>query len=671
MSIDSQIYNFANDQEDTIPVYLKDLFRSVQQETSGQPSVGAFGSDLPGTDPEGMEGLGFGSLDSASKAHDSYAAGTLSNAGLRDALGVKDVETALKQHTYNRMARKVRPLVIQVIDYLGTTAKRSAVEQAVSKAMEEQGLEAATKETMAQINSIAEDKEGPGSVADAAAQDSRDADAAQAGMTGDAGPSDAPDTGNENQGNQGAEAGTSSGEGVGAGDESSSAPGHGSPGAWNTGGRVGALIQHLQTGGDVENAETDLGNANVPMGVVDDPDGAPSPFSGGTGVEDDLDMDVEAGSYVLNAEAVQLIGISDINAVIRDAYSIAAALGKPMPQDYDPQNKVPIRISNGEAVIPKSLVDIIGLDKLEKWNQKGLQLRKQKEEFMAQQQQAQPPQGPQVAAEAPMQQQMGQLMAKGGEAEEEKFYNVLTGKEETIAETIKETEKQAEKVESFLDIGSSSPNTIQGTSYKVGEGYSSRDMKGAIKAVSKVLGKSRSDYSEYKKLTATFLTEIANAESSFGRDETTNKKESNIVGPWQVSIKDREGKGLEESPLGDPAVATSAYQEILRRLDPNHMIIDKKGKLISGYRPKLQENLDKFIATSWGKKIDWLNLSKEDMMNPLVNATIARLYISTMDSKAIPDTKEGRAELWERMYNTKDDKKGTAAYYLSKNLDMP
>ena len=183
----------------------------------------------------------------------------------------------------------------------------------------------------------------------------------------------------------------------------------------NTGGRVGALIQHLRTGGDVENAETNMGNANIPMGIVNDPDGAPSPFSGGTGVEDDLDMDVEAGSYVLNAESVQLIGISDINAVIRDAYSIAAALGQPMPQDYDPQNKVPIRISNGEAVIPKPLVDIIGLDKLEKWNKKGLELRKQKEKMMAQQQQAQPPQQQQVAAEAPMQQQMGQLMNEGGQ----------------------------------------------------------------------------------------------------------------------------------------------------------------------------------------------------------------------------------------------------------------
>ena len=167
-------------------------------------------------------------------------------------------------------------------------------------------------------------------------------------------------------------------------------------------------------GGEVDNADTNMEVANMPMGVVGDRDGAPAPFNGGTGVEDDLDMEVEAGSYILNAEAVQLVGVSDINNVIRDAYTIAARLGKPMPEDYDPQNKVPIRISNGEAVVPKALVDIIGLDKLEKWNTKGLDLRKQKEKMQAQQQQAQA-QEPQVAAEAPMQQQMGQLMNQGGQ----------------------------------------------------------------------------------------------------------------------------------------------------------------------------------------------------------------------------------------------------------------
>ena len=164
---------------------------------------------------------------------------------------------------------------------------------------------------------------------------------------------------------------------------------------FDKGGQVLSFIQHLQTGGEALDADTTMEVGNVPMGIVSDPDGAPSPFNGGTGVEDDLDMEVESGSYVLNAEAVQLVGISDINEVIRDAYSIAMALGKQMPEDYDPQNKVPIRISNGEAVIPKVLVDIIGLDKLEKWNNKGLDIRKQREEQQPQ------PQEPQIATEAP------------------------------------------------------------------------------------------------------------------------------------------------------------------------------------------------------------------------------------------------------------------------------
>ena len=212
--------------------------------------------------------------------------------------------------------------------------------------------------------------------------------------------------------------GSEAGIDVGTPDVDVSAPDVSAPdvpdhhGGLNKGGPV-----NMQVGGEVDNADTNMEVANMPMGVVGDMDGAPAPFNGGTGVEDDLDMEVEAGSYILNAEAVQLIGVSDINKVIRDAYSIAAALGNQMPEDYDPQNKVPIRISNGEAVIPRALVDIVGLDKLEKWNQKGLELRKQKEEAEAEQQQAQAQQ-PQVASEAPMQQQMGQLMDKGGEVQE-------------------------------------------------------------------------------------------------------------------------------------------------------------------------------------------------------------------------------------------------------------
>ena len=288
-------------------------------------------------------------------------------------------------------------------------SKRSGIGESYGKKGAEQtSAEAEAAATASNTASV-----GVGTAAAAAAargaRSSTDYGFGEGGNEGPAG-----GTGSSGSGKGGTGESGSMGGDTGAGpDSEGSESGAEGPGGWNTGGRIGALIQHLQTGGDVENADTNMEVANVPMGVVDDADGAPSPFSGGTGVEDDLDMDVEAGSYVLNAESVQLIGISDINAVIRDAYSIAAALGKEVPADYDPQNKVPIRISNGEAIIPKALVEIIGLDKLEKWNQKGLQLRKQKEEFMAEQQKQQPPQQQQVASEAPMQQQMQQLMSNG------------------------------------------------------------------------------------------------------------------------------------------------------------------------------------------------------------------------------------------------------------------
>ena len=169
--------------------------------------------------------------------------------------------------------------------------------------------------------------------------------------------------------------------------------------------------QAAQEGGPIQNAETDLETRVGPMGVINDSDGSPGPSLGGEGVADDLTMEVPEGSYILNSDAVSLIGISDINTVIRDAYTIAAALGQELPADYDPQNKVPIRISNGEAVIPAPLVGVIGLDRLERWNAKGLEVRRQREEAekaQAETQAAQPvTEAPPVQ---PMQAQMGEMM---------------------------------------------------------------------------------------------------------------------------------------------------------------------------------------------------------------------------------------------------------------------
>ena len=206
-----------------------------------------------------------------------------------------------------------------------------------------------------------------------------------------------------------------SGEGVNidaaAGYQGETGFGSAQPGPFSDGGSI-----NMQEGGEVDNADTDLESRLGPMGIINDLDGDPGPSQGGAGVSDDLEMEVSEGSYILNADAVALIGVKDVNAVIRDAYTIAAATEQELPADYDPQNKVPIRISNGEAVIPAALVKIIGLDQLEKWNAKGLAFRKQKEKMMAEQQQEQE-QVPQDVAEAspvqpqsPMQDQMSGLM---------------------------------------------------------------------------------------------------------------------------------------------------------------------------------------------------------------------------------------------------------------------
>ena len=417
----------------------------------------------------------------------------------------------------------------------------------------------------------------------------------------------------------------SEGPGGGAGADSAgsdSASGAEGPG-WNTGGRIGALIQHLQTGGDVENADTNMEVANVPMGVVDDADGAPSPFSGGTGVEDDLDMDVEAGSYVLNAESVQLIGISDINAVIRDAYSIAAALGKEVPADYDPQNKVPIRISNGEAIIPKALVEIIGLDKLEKWNKKGLQLRQQKEKMMAEQQQ-QPPQEPQVAAEAPMQQQMGQLMAKGGEAS----YNVLSGKEELPEEMVEIGEKVLRGV--GVDLGIAGAYNIGFDQYDEESTLKAADLAGSL------LGNSKKDKIKFTNL----LRRTAAAESDLGTDSNINR------GHTYKANKPKEKQ--EVFTIGPFQVTKLALDEVKKRVNYTGM----------------KKNIAKIKQHKRFKNVDFSKIDVDDLKDPYINAVIARLYYTTF-TEPVPDSLPKQAAYWKKYYNTPAGA-GTAKHFIKK-----
>lgn len=140
----------------------------------------------------------------------------------------------------------------------------------------------------------------------------------------------------------------------------------------------------LQQAIDTEETDTQLDMAGLgPLGLVDDMDGERQ-----TGVADDLPMELPEGSYVLNAHAVELIGVKDLNQIIKDAITIAVEAGYDLPKKVDPTKKVPIQISNGEFVIPEILVPIIGLENLEKMNRRGLEYRKQQEAEAGEKQQA-------------------------------------------------------------------------------------------------------------------------------------------------------------------------------------------------------------------------------------------------------------------------------------------
>ena len=142
---------------------------------------------------------------------------------------------------------------------------------------------------------------------------------------------------------------------------------------------------------DPSTADTTMDTAGMgPMGLVDDMRGDDT-----TGVEDDLNMDTEEGAYVLNADSVELIGLRDLNDMVKEAIAVAIGSDIPLPKKIDPTKKVPIKISNGEFVIPAILVPIIGLENLEKMNKRGLAYREKNEEAQAAQEAPQGPQGPQ------------------------------------------------------------------------------------------------------------------------------------------------------------------------------------------------------------------------------------------------------------------------------------
>tara|TARA_X000001382_G_scaffold44882_1_gene30260 strand:+ start:82 stop:3630 length:3549 start_codon:yes stop_codon:yes gene_type:complete len=124
-----------------------------------------------------------------------------------------------------------------------------------------------------------------------------------------------------------------------------------------------------------------------PAGFVEDPSAAPAPNTPvdavqGEGQKDDVMGELPEGTFVINAMAVQLAGIDELDKMVEEAYEALVENLKekgvevPLIQQLVDRSrsigKVDVAVSNGEYIIPPELVAIIGEDRLRKINDRGL-----------------------------------------------------------------------------------------------------------------------------------------------------------------------------------------------------------------------------------------------------------------------------------------------------------
>ena len=224
---------------------------------------------------------------------------------------------------------------------------------------------------------------------------------------------------------------------------------------------------------------------------------------------------------------------------------------------------------------------------------------------MAQQQQAQPPQGPQVAAEAPMQQQMGQLMANG-----------------SLVEGLKQVGRG--KAVDFGPLG------------KVNIGFDLYDKESTLEAAD-LAGSLLGTTKEQKRNAINLMRRTAAVESDLGttiRDinRASGEKEGFTIGPFQVT--------------------RAALKDIQERIgDPFH-----KG---------MNANIKKIKQHPRFKDVDFKTIDVDDLKDPYINAIISRLYYTTK-AGAIPKSLKEQAVYWKEKYNTYKDKRGKVSAFIDK-----
>jgi hypothetical protein len=110
-------------------------------------------------------------------------------------------------------------------------------------------------------------------------------------------------------------------------------------------------------------------------GFIDAP---PSQVTDGAKVADDRPMKAKEGTYIINAAAVEYAGEKDIRKMIMDAQKEAVRRGLSTEDFERHSNLIDIAVSSGEVTIAPHLVKIIGEDRLEKINKRGIRKTEQR-----------------------------------------------------------------------------------------------------------------------------------------------------------------------------------------------------------------------------------------------------------------------------------------------------
>ena len=144
--------------------------------------------------------------------------------------------------------------------------------------------------------------------------------------------------------------------------------------------QYGGQVQEMQAGGPLMPPSTLVSSAQaavpVPQEVVD-----PSATKDETGAAvDTVSKTLREGDFVLNSTSIEIAGEADIRQMFNDAIEVATQTGKiAMPEGASSDDFVDVLLGDGEIVIPRELVGIIGLDRLEKINNRGKALMQQRE----------------------------------------------------------------------------------------------------------------------------------------------------------------------------------------------------------------------------------------------------------------------------------------------------